>query len=258
MDTRDGECPTIEEVEVSCWLGHGKGEPLLELGEDSRRPIGKWLRRYLIARIGFSVVLHAAESAGLEVEGEVLRASDTDPEQAASVKVARFLRWVWENSDAINGAARSMYKVSVVELASGLADSKPEYLNCKAGPADNAKEFLRYAMGQLRPKREELRAYDQSYLTYKRGRSPNSPWIVDPGPALLLLLVHVACSDSGLDHVSLSDFRRCLGDYGLQAPSGELTGGTTGRRLEELGLAIESPDAGGGRLLLDPFILIQG
>jgi hypothetical protein len=53
--------------------------------------------------------------------------------------------------------------------------------------------------------------------------------------------------------VSLDDFRRHLGEYGLRGPAGELVHGKTGHDLSMLGLVVDSPDAAGGRLLVKPF-----
>ena len=70
---------------------------------------------------------------------------------------------------------------------------------------------------------------------------------------MLVMLVHVCCAENPAIPVSLDDFRHCLGEYGLHAPAGELIDGKTGRDLARLGLVVDSPDAAGGRLLVQPF-----
>jgi hypothetical protein len=51
----------------------------------------------------------------------------------------------------------------------------------------------------------------------------------------------------------MDDFRDYLSDYGIYAPAGELQTGRTAKDLARLGLVVDSPDAGGGRLLVNPF-----
>ncbi len=98
-----------------------------------------------------------------------------------------------------------------------------------------------------------MKSYDQAYLLAKQNRSNASPWPVDPGPVMLLLLLHCCCRSVGGAFTGVEDLRRYLAAYGIQAPAGSLQGGAAARHLERLGLVVDSPDAGGGRLLVDPF-----
>lgn len=253
LSGRAADVPDVATLEDECWEGHHEDQPLLELGADARPFVEKWIRRYLVARIGVSVILHSMDSADVDIPNGMLRSGSDSESLTASEKLFLFLEILSENRNEINSTVAKQYEGdSVVSLANRLADSKPAYLSCDKGPGDNAQEFLRYSMGQLRPKEEELRAYDQSYLTFKRGDSPNSPWIVSPGPAMLLVMVHGSCRSGDLEHQSVDGFKKYLSHYGLETPSGELSSGKTGQKLEELGIAVDSPDAGGGRLLHDP------
>jgi hypothetical protein len=51
-----------------------------------------------------------------------------------------------------------------------------------------------------------------------------------------------------MDHL-----RSHLAQYGIGATADEFRTGLTARNLERLGLVVDSPDAAGGRLLVDPF-----
>lgn len=70
---------------------------------------------------------------------------------------------------------------------------------------------------------------------------------------MLLAVVHACCRENPAVPASLDDFRRYLAEYGLHVRAGELIDGKTGQDMEILGLVIDSPDAGGGRLLVPPF-----
>jgi len=44
-----------------------------------------------------------------------------------------------------------------------------------------------------------------------------------------------------------------LAQYGVGVPEGELVDGHSGMELHRMGLLIDNPDGGGGRLIVDPF-----
>jgi len=121
-------------------------------------------------------------------------------------------------------------------------------------------------MGQLSPQDATFTGYDQAYtLTKKIGaqgeagqstskrRRDSSPWIVRFGPSALIGLVHACCRSQPGFSASIDDFRLHLANYGLLADFPELEGGYLANDLRRLGLVVDSPDAAGGRLLVDPF-----
>ena len=117
---------------------------------------------------------------------------------------------------------------------------------CKSGYTKNLFEFARHSLGQIKAKDPAERCYDLSYLLAYAG--DRKPLPVAPGPDMLVMLVHACCAANPFIPVSLGDFKRYLGEYGLHVPAGELIDGNTGRDLAMLGLVVDSPDAAGGRL----------
>ncbi|MHB8618717.1 MAG: hypothetical protein ACYDAG_03960 [Chloroflexota bacterium] len=241
---------SLEVVETRCWSGHNAGDPLLELGHDANATIKNRIQRYVTARVGLNLLLHALEDAGQPWQDKI-GVSDA---QAPAMDLTGFLAHVVANRTAVAGALQAVTTTSSLRAATNLVvDANPRLLNQLTGFPKNLLEFVRYTLVQLQARDDELKSYDQAYLLYRRTRASNSPLRFQPGPAALILLVHACCASMGAVPASLDDFKWYLGEYGVRAPSGELQGGQTARDLERLGLVVDSPDAGGGRLLVDPF-----
>lgn len=250
-------------IERECWTAHATGTHLLELGQGALSPIRKSIQEHVEARLGINLVLHALEDAEHPwSQGIGMPTEDTGktPPEA----VAAFLSHVYSVREAVVSAIWEYCKTHVpgedgcsARLAARvLADANPGVLRAKAGFAKNLFEFVRYSLGQLQPPGEDPSPYDQAYLLYKynkkRGKD-RSLWVVQPGPAMLMVLVHACCESLGKMPATVEDFRTHLAHYGIYAPVEELQVGQAGRDLERLGLVVDSPDAGGGRLLVNPF-----
>ena len=247
--------PDALAIEERCWEGYDNVDPLLELGRDGIPFIKKRLQEFIQARLGLNLLLHALEDAGCGWPNPI-GVSQNGNLQPAPELIAKFLCHVKNNRAPIQQIVKKTFddEPSLRSAAQTIADSNPRLLGSLSGPTKNLYEFLRYSLGQLQPMESEMNSYDQSYILYKKNRRQrNSPWLVQPGPAALILLVHSCCKSLGKVPASIDDFRNYLANYGILAPAGELQGGQTGRDLERLGLVVDSPDAGGGRLLVDPF-----
>jgi hypothetical protein len=249
-----GEVPTVEEIEKACWTSHTRGDPFLELGSDAVPWLRRAVREYVSARIGINLVLYALDHADhgwSEKLGQPPSESGTTP----AAEFRRFLVHVHTHREALQTSIAAVQDGNgcALSLARQIADRKPRLLASDSGPPQNLFYFLRYALGQLQAREPAMKSYDQAYLLKKQNRSPASPWPVDPGPVLLLLLVHCCCRWVGGAFTGVDDLHRYLSAYGIHAPAGSLQGGAAGRHLERLGLVVDSPDAGGGRLLVDPF-----
>lgn len=247
------EAPTWEEVNTWCWMNHGSNEPLLELGQDAIPRLRAGLQQYAQARLGINLILHGLDDA---------RASWTDPIGLSGsganddpvTSVVRFLEHVATNArDLQQQITAQLGAEPLRDRVAILAEANPRLLSAQSGFTKNLFEFLRYSLGQMQPLNREMLPYDQGYLLYKNGRGPRSPWLVQPGPALTILMIHCCCATRGSVPSSMDDLQEYLAQYGIHAPSGELRGGQVRRDLERLGLVVDSPDAGGGRLLVKPF-----
>lgn len=250
--TESGEQPSEGHILNTAWAGHDAGDPLLELGRDGNAIIKNRIQSYVQARIGLNLLLHALTDAGCGWSGRLGVAQTGDSTPAGTL--SEFLSHVAANRAAIASAVQGPGGLtSLKAAANAIADANPRLMNLVTGFPKNLWEFLRYSLMQIKPKNPELATYDQTYLLHRETRSNNSPRLVRPGPAALILLVHTCCRSAAGAPASLDDFKAHLAEYGLRAPAGELQRGRTARDLEQLGLVVDSPDAGGGRLLVDPF-----
>jgi hypothetical protein len=208
---------------------------------------------YARARIGLNLALHGLADAAIAWATPLgLTGSAGD----SPVKALRaFLAHLALHRTDLSGALKQeLGTPSLREAAGALCDSRPRVLAADSGPTKNLTEFLRHTLGELRPRDPEMSSYDQAYLLYKKNKAQtNSPWPLQPGPAALIQMVYSCCRVYAPFPASIDDFRNHLSAYGIYAPAGELQRGRTGRDLERLGLVVDSPDAGGGRLLVNPF-----
>ena len=249
-----GEIPEPLELERSCWDGHQDRDPLLELGQDAMPFIKRLVQDYARARIGLNLVLHSLTDGGAPWGdgglGLVGRTGDSPAKALRS-----FLAHVAKHRDQVSTALeKELGARSLRDAAGAVCDSRPRVLAADSGPTKNLSEFLRHTLGELRPRDPEMSSYDQAYVLYKKNKAQtNSPWPVQPGPAALIQMVYSCCRNYSPFPASIDDFRTHLSAYGIYAPAGELQRGRTGRDLERLGLVVDSPDAGGGRLLVNPF-----
>ncbi len=250
----DTPAPDALAIEKQCWEGHDNIDPLLELGRDGIPFIKKRLQEFIQARLGLNLLLHALEDADHSWPNPIGVSPDKNPQPAPEL-IAAFLSHVESHKSSIQQIVQqTLHEPSLRNAAQTIADSNPRLLGSQSGPTKNLYEFLRYSLRQLQPMESEMSSYDQSYVLYKKNRRQNnSPWPVQPGPAALIMLVHSCCKSLGRVPASIDYFRNYLANYGILAPAGELQGGQTGRDLERLGLVVDSPDAGGGRLLVYPF-----
>jgi hypothetical protein len=249
LETQSVSLP--EEIEATCWTIHLRASPSLELGKNALPLMKMRVRENAEARIGLTLLLHAFDDLNLPggrslgVPGQV----DTPPAE----ELAGFLRQIADHASDLTILFQNVCKSSLRDFVARVVDTNPDLLGTSSGYTRNLFEFLRYNQLQLQTQQEEQGAYDQAYLLLKKNKATNAPWIVQPGPAMLIMMVHACCQSQGGIPTSMDDFRSYLGTYGIYAPAGELQSGHTGRNLEQLGLVVDSPDAGGGRLLVDPF-----
>lgn len=248
-----GESISEHNVRESCWNGHSAVDPLLVLEDDLRPLIKDRVGKYAQARIGINIVLHALVDAGAPWTGTLgnVEASYKDSVQA----LHGFLHHVSSHSAAIQTAVSTAKPGrTVVSFAREVADASLPFLRADSGSTKNIYEFLTHTLASLNVGDLRSASYDQSYLAKRDPRNnPNSPIPVRPGPVTVALLVHTCCQSLGGLPVSMDDFRGFLSEYGLYASAGELQSGPTAKLLGELGLTVDSEDAGGGRLLVDPF-----
>jgi len=243
--------PAARDVELAVWEARGDAWPLLELGADAEPLIKRRIEKYAFARTGLNLLLCLLEEVGSGWHPGTPIGCSTGSHDAPAA-LAAFLAHVEASRHSLGPAdAGKALRDRVGQLFDQREDLRA-LANCKSGYTKNLFEFVRHSLGQVKAKDPDQRCYDLSYLLAYSG-DDQKPLPVQPGPAMLVMLVQACCAANPAIPVSLDDFRRHLGDYGLHAPAGELIHGKTGRDMAILGLVVDSPDAAGGRLLVRPF-----
>jgi hypothetical protein len=243
--------PSVQQLEAAIWEHHDEASMLLELGSDAGSLIERHVERYAYARTGLNLLLYRLEDAGVPWPLATPIGYATQPTTSAPAALASFLGHVSAQRQAIDSADAGIWLRSEVGQLFDDRDELRALARCKSGYTKNLFEFARHSLGQIKARDPTERCYDLAYLLAYSG--DGKPLPVEPGPDMLVMLVHVCCAANPSMPVSLADFRSHLAEYGLHVPAGELIGGKTGRDLAMLGLVVDSPDAAGGRLLVPPF-----
>ena len=244
--------PTESEVENKIWHSHRDSNSFLEVGRDAVPLIKQVLERHLFGRFGINLVLHKLEDAGNAWPLNQIIGYNAGSGRSSPQAVHAFLEHVANHRMSIDPVNPSQWLRSQCR---DMCDKRLQLVKSDKGFTNNLLEFIRHSLGQIETENPEQKSYDQSYMlaNRKRARGRSGPWLVQPGPAMLILLVHSCYRSQGDIPASLDDLRMHLADYGLLAPAGELADGQVGADLEKLGLVVDSPDAAGGRLLVAPF-----
>jgi hypothetical protein len=241
--------PSATKVEEELWLSAPHSRPLLEIGSNAEPLLERLVEQYAFARTGLNVLLCRLEDAGVSWQGNRGIGFDTQHGLPAPNEFASFLSHLSTHRTSVDVADPAAWLRGQV---GDLFDKDlRELAKRDTGYTRNLFFFARHSLGQVKAKDPEQRCYDLAYLLAYGG--DRKPIPVQPGPAMLVTLVHVCCAANPLIPISLEDFRQHLAEYGLHVPAGELIDGKTGRDLAILGLVVDSPDAAGGRLLVPPF-----
>jgi len=80
---------------------------------------------------------------------------------------------------------------------------------------------------------------------------------VSLGPVSVLSLVH-SCTHGARGPKTIDNFCQHLGEYGIEISAQEVSDSMLGKTLRNLGLVLDSPDAEGGMVLVNPFENISG
>jgi hypothetical protein len=125
------------------------------------------------------------------------------------------------------------------------------------GIAANVKEFVRHVLGQRQTAEPGLDSYDQGYFLAKRGTYRSAPWSISLGPVSVLMIVH-ACTHNARGPRTVENLCKHLGQYGIEIKPQEVPGSRLGQTLRNLGLVLDSPDAEGGMVVVNPFEHVAG
>src|SRR5581483_2237042 len=244
------EVPDPSEVELTFFKSHhSPARAFLEVGRDTERAFSATLEGYVRARLGLNLLLHRFSDAGAAWTKPI---GTADQGRSCSAAIVDFLKHVRAERLKVSPDPR----VWLQERCEQLLDKNSRAAAGKSGPPKNIREFLQYLTRQVVPRNATQRSYDQAYLA--PSLSPRQQvWLLQPGPNMLLLLVHCVCSQRPGVPSTIEDLRKHLAAYGIRIASEELESGRFMGNLAALGLTIDSPDAYGGRVLVDPFLSSQ-
>jgi len=241
--------PTMTEVENALWPLEPESRPLLEIGANAQPLLERLIEEYAYARTGLNYLLCRLDDVGVPWTPTQPLGFDAATATTAPVALRAFLDHVSTNRQLIDAADGGTWLRS--NVAAIFDKELRELAQHSTGYTRNLYFFTLYSLGQIQTKDPEQRSYDLAYLFAYVGN--RKPLPVQPGPDMLVMLVHACCMATRSLPMALDDFRQHLAEYGLHVPAGELTDGKTGRDLVRLGLVVDSPDAAGGRLLVPPF-----
>ncbi len=215
------------------------GEGFWSYGQQVGPHIKKLIRYYLIGRVGLNMLLHRCHD--FDVLSEI-----------AAKQPFGSLQNIHDFLKALSDARLDFdFNRFEVDLDTAL-EADPRKLAIKQGVGKNMEEFLRHSLGQRETQELGLESYDQGYLLSRNGTYSRAPWVLAAGPVMILTLAY-ACTSDGSGVRTVEDLCKHLGEYGVRISPDEVAGSELGRSLRTLGLVLDSPDAEGGMVLLDPF-----
>ena len=243
--------PSRHEIEASLWSNHARNEPFLDGGQSAQPYLRRQIESYSMARLGINLLFHALEERGkpLVWPGEVSTSG-----LPADVQVAHFLQHLAWAKDDLGPDPRGWITDELGSTIDDLAANRGITLSgMSGGVPKNLQEFLAYTLQRRQAEEVVLREHDQGYLLAKVSSARSAPWVVRPGPVLLLAMSHVTHASMPGAPVTLRHLANHFGYYGVRLATGDLQEGDIASDLATLGILVDSPDAGGGRLVLDPF-----
>lgn len=246
LDVLDAQIPASEiDVERLIWNGHLEHGAFLDGGQSSDAYLKRQVEAYATARIGINLVLHKLD----EIDAPwVSPMRDNEPLPAAA-QVADLLSHVSSVRAGIATDPRSWASVQLGRIL----DDQASKISARAGSPKNLYEFLAHTLRRRPSKDASMNEHDQGYLLAKMPGPSNAPWLVRPGPVLLLAMCYSTCRSMRGAPVTLHHLARRFAFYGVRLSGGDLHEGQLAGDLGTLGVLVDSPDAGGGRLVLNPF-----
>ncbi|MEO3428720.1 hypothetical protein AAFN88_07680 [Pelagibius sp. CAU 1746] len=225
------QAPTRAELEQHLSVGSG----YWRYGQLAAGTITDFSTGFVKARAGINLLLHYLNGSYKHLSTCLGNLEELEA----------FCQWLRENRTCINEEDfRHDYQ--------DILESDQRLMAGKKGISANVKEFLRHALGQRQTAEPGLDSYDQGYFLAKKGGYRTAPWIVSLGPVSVLSLVN-ACTHSAKGPRTVEDLCRHLGEYGIDVQAQAVPGSQLGQTLRNLGLVLDSPDAEGGMVVINPF-----
>lgn len=223
----------LNETDVAYKLSTDKG--FWRLGQLTAKPTKEAARRYIEGRGALNLLLHMLKKADLDMSQVSLDSPS---------KIANTLNYLASQKDKFNFKA-------YLENFNQMMESDPRVAEGKKGSAKNVLEFLEHIARQRMTSEAGLESYDRGYYVEKRGNYASAPWISGLGPLSILLMVHCAASRV-TGPCTVQDLCNQLARYGIDAEMASKPGESLNRKLRDMSIAIDSPDAEGGMVIISP------
>lgn len=205
-------------------------------GQLAAGTINEMATGFIRARAGINLLLHTLdEKYGKEQYAECLGNNDTIQSLVQSLQSSKLID-----------------KEQFIDDYERVIESDQRLLMGKKGIPSNVKEFLRHVLGKRQTNEPGLDSYDQGFILDKRGSYRAAPWVVSLGPVAVLSITR-ACTYGTSGMRTVSDLCGHLSSYGINVEPNEVPRLGLGNTLRNLGLVLDSPDAEGGMVLVNPF-----
>lgn len=228
-------CPDIKEIESLI----GMERSFWRYGQYSNNPIRDHVAEFIKARVGINLILHQLSD---------ILGTELDKCSLSNVDNIHRLTQLISSSEVKEKFDVSRFRHNYQDVI----ESDPRIVAVKKGTASNVKEFLQHVLAQRQTSEAGLDSYDQGYFLAKNGNSKSARWIVTLGPVSVLALVH-ACTHGSRAPKTINNFCQHLRQYGIEISAQEVSESSLGETLRHLGLVLDSPDAEGGMVLVNPF-----
>ena len=204
-------------------------------------PVRKATREFLAARVGINYFLYLIENKGL--------INHNNEEQVGT------LAWYHRVAEVIYENHRDLNGIEHIKAHQLLIEKDPRILACKKGGiGKNINEFARHVLGQRQAVDSRFLTYDQGFFAKQLKDYKSAPWILSPGPIAVMMLCHCCTIGSNAPR-TVEHLCEHLEAYKIGINPNEMASCELGRTLRNLGLVLDSPDAEGGMVVLDPFRL---
>ena len=242
----DGDdAPTEAELERMFWSTHLGYGAFLDGGQGSDPYFKRQVESYAVARLGINLLMH-----GL---GDVSADWTLSEADSRGIPAARQIRHFLTHLSHVRGCLSSSPRQWLMSRLGSILDEQSSKVSARSGSPKNLYEFLAHTLRRRPSKDPLLNEHDQGYLLTKLPGPRNAPWVVRPGPVLLMAMCYSTCRSMRGAPVTLQHLANRFSYYGIRLSTGDLQEGNVAKDLGALGVLVDSPDAGGGRLVLNPF-----
>lgn len=246
LEVLEGATPPSEvELEHRFWSTHLSHGAFLDGGQSSDSYFKRQVELYATARLGLNLLMHRLDDANV---GWTLSVDDKCGLPAAA-QGRQLLGHLCNVRESLSSDPARLINSDL----GNILDDQASKVSGRSGAPKNLLEFLVHTLRRRPSKDPSLNEHDQGYLLAKLRGSNNAPWVVRPGPVLLLAMCYSTYSSRYGAPVNLQHLARRFSFYGIRLSTGDLQEGDIAKDLGALGVLVDSPDASGGRLVLNPF-----